>query len=76
MPRLAPNFEVVEEDSPGYSLAELTRFAFRLFRDRLEHADAPCVLLEQIDAIAAIGRGHCARDFLEIADDEFEHGLT
>ncbi|MDQ5858144.1 MAG: glycosyltransferase family 4 protein [Acidobacteriota bacterium] len=36
MPPLPPNFEVVEEDSPGYSLAELTRFAFRLFRDRLD----------------------------------------
>lgn len=36
MPPLPANFEVVEEDSPGYSLAELTRFAFRLFRDRLD----------------------------------------
>jgi len=36
MPPLPANFEVVEEESPGYSLAELTRFAFRLFRDRLD----------------------------------------
>lgn len=36
MPALPGNFEVVEEESPGYSLAELTRFAFRLFRDRLD----------------------------------------
>ncbi|HEX9304225.1 MAG TPA: glycosyltransferase family 1 protein [Thermoanaerobaculia bacterium] len=36
MPDLPENFEIVEEDSPGYSLAELTRFAIRLFRDRLD----------------------------------------
>ena len=36
IPPLPANFEVVEEESPGYSLAELTRFAFRLFRDRLD----------------------------------------
>ena len=36
MPPFPANFEVVEEDSPGYSLSELTRFAFRLFRDRLD----------------------------------------
>jgi len=36
MPDLPENFEIVEENSPGYSLAELTRFAIRLFRDRLD----------------------------------------
>ena len=36
MPDLPENFEIVEEDSAGYSLAELTRFAIRLFRDRLD----------------------------------------
>ncbi|MEP6470606.1 MAG: glycosyltransferase family 1 protein [Acidobacteriota bacterium] len=36
MPDLPGNFEIVEEESPGYSLAELTRFAFRLYRDRLD----------------------------------------
>lgn len=36
MPDLPANFEIVEEESPGYSLAELTRFAFRLYRDRLD----------------------------------------
>jgi alpha-1,3-rhamnosyl/mannosyltransferase len=36
LPPLGDNFEIVEEDSPGYSLGELTRFAFRLFRDRLD----------------------------------------
>jgi glycosyltransferase involved in cell wall biosynthesis len=36
LPSLPGNFEVVEEDSPGYSLTELTRFAWRLLRDRLD----------------------------------------
>jgi glycosyltransferase involved in cell wall biosynthesis len=36
MPDLPANFEIVEEEAPGYSLAELTRFAFRLYRDRLD----------------------------------------
>ena len=30
------HFETVTEDSPGYSLSELTRFAWRLWRDRLD----------------------------------------
>ena len=33
---LPENFTVVEEDSPGYSISELTRFAWRLMRDRLD----------------------------------------
>ena len=36
LPELPANFEIVEEESPGYSLAELTRFAFRLYRDSLD----------------------------------------
>ena len=36
VPELPPRFEIVEEDSPGYSIAELTRFAWRLRRDRLD----------------------------------------
>ncbi len=36
MPHLPENFAVIQEDSPGYSFAELTRFAIRLFRDRLD----------------------------------------
>jgi glycosyltransferase involved in cell wall biosynthesis len=36
MPDLPQNFQIVEDESPGYSLAELTRFAFRLYRDRLD----------------------------------------
>jgi glycosyltransferase involved in cell wall biosynthesis len=33
---LPDHFEIATEESPGYSLAELTRFAWRLFRDRLD----------------------------------------
>jgi glycosyltransferase involved in cell wall biosynthesis len=36
LPPLPDYFEVVAEDSPGYSIAELTRFAWRLRRDRLD----------------------------------------
>lgn len=54
MPRLAPNFEVVEEDSPGYSLAELTRFAFRLFRDRLDLFHATHYVLPPIRSRAVV----------------------
>jgi glycosyltransferase involved in cell wall biosynthesis len=36
LPPLPEYFEVVTEDSPGYSIAELTRFAWRLWRDRLD----------------------------------------
>ena len=35
-PPLPANFEIVEEDSAGYSLSELTRFSWRLLRDRLD----------------------------------------
>jgi glycosyltransferase involved in cell wall biosynthesis len=36
MPPLPPHFDVIEEESPGYSLAELTRFAWTLYRERLD----------------------------------------
>ena len=32
----APHFEIAVEDAPGYSLSEITRFAWRLWRDRLD----------------------------------------
>ncbi len=35
-PNLPSRFEQALEDSPGYSLSELTRFAWRLWRDRLD----------------------------------------
>jgi glycosyltransferase involved in cell wall biosynthesis len=36
VPALPENFQIVQEDSPGYSVSELTRFAWRLLRDRLD----------------------------------------
>jgi glycosyltransferase involved in cell wall biosynthesis len=36
VPKLPGHFEVVHDDSPGYSLAELTRLPWRLLRDRLD----------------------------------------
>ena len=36
VPELPAHFEIVAEDSPSYSVAELTRFAWRLMRDRLD----------------------------------------
>jgi len=36
VPALPENFELVQEDSPGYSVSELTKFAWRLLRDRLD----------------------------------------
>ena len=36
LPTLLPHFDVVTEEAPGYSLAELTGFAWRLWRHRLD----------------------------------------
>lgn len=36
VPPLPANFEIVEEDSAGYSISELTRFSWRILRDRLD----------------------------------------
>ena len=54
MPPLPGNFEVVEEDSPGYSLGELTRFAFRLFRDRLDLFHATHYVLPPLRSHAVV----------------------
>jgi len=54
MPQLPANFEVVEEDAPGYSLAELTRFAFRLFRDRLDLFHATHYVLPPLRSRAVV----------------------
>ncbi|HEY6066472.1 MAG TPA: glycosyltransferase family 1 protein [Thermoanaerobaculia bacterium] len=54
MPELPANFEVVEEDSPGYSVAELTRFAFRLFRDRLDLFHATHYVLPPLRSRAVV----------------------
>ncbi|MGH9398785.1 MAG: glycosyltransferase family 4 protein [Thermoanaerobaculia bacterium] len=36
LPALPPHFDVAAEEAPGYSLAELTGFAWRLWRHRLD----------------------------------------
>jgi glycosyltransferase involved in cell wall biosynthesis len=36
LPPLGDNFSTVQEDSPGYSVSELTRFSWRLMRERLD----------------------------------------
>jgi glycosyltransferase involved in cell wall biosynthesis len=36
LPALPPHFEIAHEESAGYSVAEMTSFAWRLFRDRLD----------------------------------------
>lgn len=36
LPDLPSHFEVAHDESPGYSLAEMTRFAWTLWRDRLD----------------------------------------
>ena len=54
MPPLPGNFEVVEEDSPGYSLGELTRFAFLLFRDRLDLFHATHYVLPPLRSHAVV----------------------
>lgn len=54
MPPLPGNFEVVEEDSPGYSLGELTRFAFRLYRDRLDLFHATHYVLPPLRSHAVV----------------------
>jgi len=36
LPSLPEHFEIVAEESPGYSISELTGFAWRLWRDRLD----------------------------------------
>jgi glycosyltransferase involved in cell wall biosynthesis len=54
MPPLADNFEIVDEDSPGYSFAELTGFAFRLFRDRLDLFHATHYVLPPLRSRAVV----------------------
>lgn len=54
LPELGPNFDVIEEDSPGYSIAELTRFAFRLLRDRLDLFHATHYVLPPLRSRAVV----------------------
>jgi alpha-1,3-rhamnosyl/mannosyltransferase len=54
VPALADNFEFVEEESPGYSIAELTGFAFRLLRDRLDLFHATHYVLPPLRSRAVV----------------------
>lgn len=54
IPPLADNFTIVEEESAGYSIAELTRFAFRLFRDHLDLFHATHYVLPPLRSRAVV----------------------
>jgi len=51
---LPDHFEVVPEESPGYSLSELTLFAWRLLRDRLDLFHATHYVLPPLFRIRAV----------------------
>ena len=53
-PTLPPHFEMVEENSRGYSLAELTAFAWRLTRDRLDLYHATHYVLPPLTRARAV----------------------
>ena len=54
LPRLGAHFDVAEEDAPGYSIAELTRFALRLLRDRLDLFHATHYVLPPLRSRAVV----------------------
>ena len=54
LPELPPHFDVVEENAPGYSLAELTAFAWRLLRDRLDLFHATHYVLPPLTRARAV----------------------
>jgi len=54
LPTLPDHFEVVTEEAAGYSIAELTRFAWRLFRDRLDLFHATHYVLPPLFASRAV----------------------
>jgi glycosyltransferase involved in cell wall biosynthesis len=51
---LPDHFEAVVEDAPGYSVSELTRFAWRLFRERLDLFHATHYVLPPLLASQAV----------------------
>ena len=51
---LPARFEIVEEESKGYSLAELTRYAWRIFRDRLDLFHATHYVLPPLPRVRAV----------------------
>ena len=54
LPPLPEHFEIGHDDSPGYSMAEMTRFAWRLFRDRLDLFHATHYVLPPLVRIRAV----------------------
>jgi glycosyltransferase involved in cell wall biosynthesis len=53
-PPLPAHFELVEEEARGYSLAELTGFAWRIFRDRLDLFHATHYVLPPLPKTRAV----------------------
>ncbi|MFN2385893.1 MAG: glycosyltransferase family 4 protein [Thermoanaerobaculia bacterium] len=53
-PALPSHFEIVEENSRGYSMAELTAFAWRLLRDRLDLYHATHYVLPPLTRARAV----------------------
>lgn len=54
LPSLPAHFDVAEENSPGYSVAELTAFAWRLLRDRLDLFHATHYVLPPLTRARAV----------------------
>lgn len=51
---LPARFEIVEEEARGYSVAELTRYAWRIFRDRLDLFHATHYVLPPLPHVRAV----------------------
>jgi glycosyltransferase involved in cell wall biosynthesis len=51
---LPAHFAIVDEDAPGYSIAELTGFAWRIFRDRLDLFHATHYVLPPLPKTRAV----------------------
>jgi len=51
---LPARFDIVEEEARGYSLAELTRYAWRIFRDRLDLFHATHYVLPPLPRVRAV----------------------
>lgn len=51
---LPARFEIVEEEARGYSVAELTRYAWRIFRDRLDLFHATHYVLPPLPRVRAV----------------------
>ena len=54
LPELPAHFEIAEEEAPGYSIAELTGFAWRIFRDRLDLFHATHYVLPPLPKTRAV----------------------